>query len=194
MATKPLSSFNNYKLKANLAYRWIILSIVISITYRIICSYIVQSLRLVWLRSHELQHARLLWPSLSPRVCSDSCQLSQWGHSTISSSVASFSPSIFPSVRVFSNVSALRIRWPKYWSFSIHPSNEYSELISFRIDWFDLAVQGTLKSLLQHHRLKASVLWHTAFFMVQLSHPYMTIEKTIALTIQTFVSKVIPAF
>ena len=158
MATKPLSSFNNYKLKANLAYRWIILSIVISITYRIICSYIVQSLRLVWLRSHELQHARLLWPSLSPRVCSDSCLLSQWGHSTISSSVASFSPSIFPSVRVFSNVSALRIRWPKYWSFSIHPSSEYSRLISYRIDWFDLlAVQGTLKNLLEHHSLKASI-------------------------------------
>ena len=107
----------------------------------------------------------------------------------------SLSLSLSQCQRVFSNVSALCIRWPKYWSFSIHPPNEYSGLISFRIDWFDLAVQGTLKSLLQqHHRLKASVLWHTAFFMVQLSHPCMTIEKTIALTIQTFVCKVISAF
>ena len=89
-------------------------------------------------------------------------------------------PSIFPSIRVFSNESFLCIRWPKYWSFSfsISPSNEYSELISFRMDWFDLlAVQGTLKSLLQHHSSKVSIIWHTAFFMVQLSHPYMTIGK-----------------
>ena len=96
-------------------------------------------------------------------------------------------PSIFPSIRVFSNESALHIRWPKYWSFSfnISPSNEYSGLISFGIDWFDLlAVQGTLKSLLQHHNLNASVFQHSAFFMVQLSHPYMTTGKTIALTIQ----------
>ena len=95
-------------------------------------------------------------------------------------------PSIFPSIRVFSNVSVLRIRWPKYWSFSISPSNEYSGLISFRIDWLDLlAVQGTLKSLLQHHSSKASILWRLAFFTVQLSHPYMTCGKTIALTRQT---------
>ena len=102
-------------------------------------------------------------------------------------------PSIFPSIRVFSNHSPLCIRWPKYWrfSFSISPSNEYSVLISFRIDWFDLlAVQGTFKSFLQHYRLKASVLRHAASFMVQLSHPYMTTGKTIALTIWTFVSKV----
>ena len=102
-------------------------------------------------------------------------------------------PSILPSVRVFSNKSVFRIRWPKYWSFSfsISPSNEHSELISFRIDWFDLlAVQGTLKSLLQHHRSKASILWRSAFFMVQLSHPYMTTGKTIASTRQTFVGKV----
>ena len=95
-------------------------------------------------------------------------------------------PSIFPSIRVFSNVSALLIRWPKYWrfSFSISPSNKYSRLISFRIDWLDfLVVQGTLKSLLQHHYLKASILQRSAFFMVLLSHPYMTIGKTIALTI-----------
>ena len=102
-------------------------------------------------------------------------------------------PSIFPSIRVFSNESALCIRWPKYWSFSLStsPSNEYSELISFQIDGFDLlAVQGTLKSLLQHHSSKASILLCSAFFMVQLSHPYMTTGKTIALTRQTFVSKV----
>ena len=102
-------------------------------------------------------------------------------------------PSILPSIRVFSNELALCIRWPKYWSFcfSISPSNEYSGLISFRIDWFDLlTVQGTLKSLLQHHSLKASVLQHSAFLMVQLSHLHMTTGKTIALTIWTFVSKV----
>ena len=100
-------------------------------------------------------------------------------------------PSIFLSIRVFSNGSALSIWWPKYWSFnfSISPSNEYSELISFRIDWFDLAVQGTLKSLLQHHNLKASILQHLAFFTVQLLYSYMTSGNTITLTIQTFVSK-----
>ena len=102
-------------------------------------------------------------------------------------------PTIFPSIRVFSNKSALRIRWPKYWSFSfnISPSNEHPELISFRMDWLDLlAVQGTLKSLLQHHGSKASILQHSAFFVVQLSRPYMTTGKTIALTRQTFVDKV----
>src|SRR5574341_1317531 len=103
-------------------------------------------------------------------------------------------PSIFPSIRVFSNESALHIRLPKYWSFSfnISPSNEHPGLISFRIDWLDLlAVQGTLKSLLQHHHSKASILQHSAFFIVQLSHPYMTTGKTIALTRWTFVAKVI---
>ena len=102
-------------------------------------------------------------------------------------------PSIFSRTRVFSNESALRIMLPKYWSFSfsISPSNEYSGLISFRIDWFDLlAIQGTLKSLLQHHSSKALILQCSAFFMVQLSHPYMTTGKTIALTRQTFVSKI----
>ena len=102
-------------------------------------------------------------------------------------------PSIFLSSRVFSNESALHIRWPKYWSFSfiISASSEYSRLISFKIDWFDhLAVQGTLKSLLQHHSSKASILRASAFFIVQLSHPYMTTRKTIALTRQTFVGKV----
>ena len=102
-------------------------------------------------------------------------------------------PPIFPSIRVFSNESALRIRWPKYWSFSfnISPSNEHPGLISFRMDWLDLlAVQGTLKSLLQHHSSKASILWCSAFFIIQLSHPYMTTGKTIALIRQTFVGKV----
>ena len=101
-------------------------------------------------------------------------------------------PSIFPNIRVSSNESALHIRWPKYWSFSfnISPSNEYSGLISFRMDWFDLAVQGTLKSLLQHHSSKASVLQCSVFFIIQLSHPYMTTGKTIGLTRRTFVGKV----
>ena len=103
-------------------------------------------------------------------------------------------PSVFPSIRVFSSESALHIRWPKYWSFSfsISPSNEYSGFISFGINWFDLlSVQGTLKSLLQHHSSKASVLWCSTFFMVQLSHPYRSTGKTIALTIWAFVGKVI---
>ena len=98
--------------------------------------------------------------------------------------------SIFPSIKVFSSESVLHIRWPKYWSFSISPPSEYSWLISFRMDWFDLAVQGTLKCLLQRHSSITSIIWHSAFFMVQLSHPYMTIGKTLALTIWTFVSKV----
>ena len=103
------------------------------------------------------------------------------------------SPSIFPSIRVFPNESALHIRWPKYWrfSFNISLSNEHSGLISFGMAWLDLlAVQGTLKSLLQHHISKASILWHSAFFIVQPSHPYMTTQKTIALARQTFVGKV----
>ena len=102
-------------------------------------------------------------------------------------------PSIVPSIRVFSNELALHIKWPTYWSFnfSISPCSEYSGLISFRIDWFYLlAVQGTLKSLLQHHSLKASILQHSSFFIVQLSHPYMTTGKTVALSIHTFVGKV----
>jgi len=106
-------------------------------------------------------------------------------------------PSIFPSIRIFSNESVLHIRWPKYWSFSfsISLSNEYSGLISFRMDWLDLlAVQGTLKSLLQHHSSKASILWCSAFFIVQLSHPYMTTGKTVTLTRQTCVGKVISLF
>ena len=106
-------------------------------------------------------------------------------------------PSIFPKIRVFSNESALLIRWPKYWSFSfnISSSNEHPGLISYRIDWLDLlAVQGTLKSLLQHHSSKASTLWRSAFFIAQLLHPYITTGKTIALTRRTFVGKVMSAF
>ena len=102
-------------------------------------------------------------------------------------------PSIFPSIRIFSNESVFRIRWPRYWSFSfnISPSNDYSGLISLSMDWLDLlAVQGTLQSRLQHHSSKAPILWCSAFFIVQLSHPYMTTEKTIALTRQTFVGKI----
>ena len=115
--------------------------------------------------------------ALSPEVCSNSCPLSWWCHLTISfSDGPSFALSL-PNISAFSNESALCIRWPKYWSFSISPSNECSGLISFRIGWFDLlAVQGTLKNL-QHHNWKASVLWHSAFFMVQLSHPYRTTGK-----------------
>ena len=124
-------------------------------------------------------------PSLSPRVCSNLCPLNQWCYLTISSSATGFSFAYksFPSVRVFSNESALRIRWTKYWSFnfSISSSNEYSELTSFRIHWLDLpAVQGTLKNHHQHHNLKASIPQLSAFFMVQLSYLYMITRKTIA--------------
>ena len=134
------------------------------------------------LRPRGLQHARPPCPSPTPRVYPNSCPLSRWGHPTISSSALNLLllPSIFPSIRVFSNESALHIRWPKYWSFSfsISPSSEHSGLISFRMDWLDLlAVQGTLKSLLQHHSSKASIQ-HSAFFIVQLSHPYMITGKT----------------
>ena len=146
------------------------------------------------LQPHGLQHARPPCPSPTPGVYSNSCPLSWWCHQTTSSSVFPFSYTfIFPSIRVFSNESGLRIRWPKYWSFSfsISPSNEHSGLISFRMDWLDLlAVQGTLKSFLQHHSSKASILWRSAFFTVQLSHPYMATGKTIALTRRTFVDKV----
>ena len=148
----------------------------------------VQSLSPVWIFvTHGLQHARPPCPSPTPRVYSNSCPLSQWCHPTISSSVIPFSSRLqsFPGIRVFSNESVLRIRWPKYWSFSIIPSNEYPGLISFRMDWLDLlAVQGTLKSLLQYHSSKASILRHSAFFIAQLSHLYMTTGKTIALTRQ----------
>ena len=138
---------------------------------------------------HGLQHTRLPCASLSHRVCSNSCPLSQWCQPTISSSVTLFSscPQTFPASGPFSTESALLFRRPKYRSFSFNtqPSIEYSGLISFRMDWFDLrAVQGTLKSLLQHHSLKAS---SSAFLMVQLSHLYITTGKTVTLTRWTFV-------
>ena len=122
------------------------------------------------LRPHGLQHARPPCPSPTPGVYSDSCPLSRWCHPTISSSCHPLLllPPIFPRIRVFSNESVLHIRWPKYWSFSVNisPSNEYPGLISFRMDWLDLlAVQGTLKSLLQHHRSEASVLRRSAFIL-----------------------------
>ena len=144
------------------------------------------------LQPHELQHARPPCPSPNPGVHSDSHPSSQWCHPAISSSVIPFSscPQIPPSIRVFSNESTLHMRWSKYWSFSFStiPSKEIPGLISFRMDWLDLlAVQGTLKSLLQHHSSTASILRCSAFFTVQLSHPYMTTGKTIALTRWTFV-------
>ena len=146
------------------------------------------------LRSQELQHSKLAHPSLSPRVCSNSYSLSWWCYPTISSLSRPFHPALNLSQhQSLYSESALHIRWPKYWSFSfrISPSNEYSELISFRIDWLDLlAVQGTLKSLLQHHNLKISVLQHSAFFMVQLLHLYMTTGRTTALIVWTFIGKV----
>ena len=137
---------------------------------------------------HELQHSRPPCPSPTPRVYSDWCPSSQWCHPAISSSVVPFSsyPRSLPA-SVFSNESTLCMRWPKYWSFSfsIIPSKEIPGLISFGMDWLDLlAVQGTLKSL-QHHSSKASILWRSAFFTVQLSHPHMTTGKTITLTRQT---------
>ena len=146
------------------------------------------------LRPHGLQHTRPPCPSPTPGVESNSCPLSQWCDPTILSSVVPFSSCLqsFPA-SVFSNESIFRIRWPKDWSFSfnISPSNERPGLISFKMDWLDLlAVQGTLKSLLQHHSSKASILQHSAFFIAQLSHPYMTTGKTIALTRWTFVGTV----
>ena len=140
------------------------------------------------LQPHGLQHARLPWPSSTPGVYSNSCFLCR---------PLLLLPAIPPSIRVFSNESTFCMRWPKYWSFSfsISPSNEYSGLISFRIDWFDLlAVQGILKTHLQHHSSKASILWCSAFFIVQLSHPYMTTGKIIALTRWTFVGRVLYLF
>ena len=141
------------------------------------------------LQPHELQHVRT--PRSPPKPMSIESVM-PFNHLILCHPLL-LPPSIFLSIRVFSNESVLCIRWPKYWSFSfsISPSNEYSGLISFRMDWLDLlAVQGTLKSLLQHHSSKASTLWHSAYFVVQHSHLYMTTGKTIALTRWTFVSKV----
>ena len=144
---------------------------------------------------HGPQHIRLPCPSPTPRAYSNSCPLSQWCHPThlILCHPLLLLPSIFPNIRVFSNESVLCIKWPKDWSFSFNnsPSNEYSGLISFRIGWLDLlAVQGTLKSLHQHHSSKASVLQRSTFSMVQLSYPYVTTGKIIALTRWTFVDKI----
>ena len=141
-----------------------------------------------FLRPRELQHARLPCPSLSPKVCSNSHPLSQWCHPTISSSVIPFSSHLqSPSIRVFSNESIFCIRWPKYWSFSFR----IFRTDSFRIDWLALLlVQGTLKSLLQHHSSKASIVRCSAFFVVQLSHPYMATGKAKGFTRWTFVDKV----
>ena len=146
------------------------------------------------LRAHGLQHARPPCLSPTPGVHSlTSIESVMPSSHLILCRPLLFLPSIYPSIRVFSNKSVLHIRWPKYWSFSfkISPSNEHPGLISFRMDWLDLlAVQGTLKSLLQHHSSKASIIWLSAFFIVQLSHPYMTTRKTITLTRHTFVGKV----
>ena len=146
------------------------------------------------LQPHELYITRLPCPSLSLLKLMSTESVMASNHLILSHPLLLLLPSIFPSISVFSNESFFRIRLPEYrsFSFSSGPSNEYSGLISFRIDLLDLlAAQGTLKSLLQHHSSKASILWHSAFFMVQLSHPYMTTGKTIALTRQTFVGKVI---
>ena len=143
------------------------------------------------LRPHESQHARPPCPSPAPEVYSNSCPSSWWCHPAISSSAVPFSS--YPQSLPASNESTLRIRWLNYWSssFSISPSNEHPGLISFRMDWLDLlAIQGTLKSLLQHHSSKAATFWCLAFFTVELLCPYMTTGKTIALTRRTFVGKV----
>ena len=146
------------------------------------------------LRPHGLQHTRLLCPSISWSLLKLMSIESVMPSNHLILCPPLLLPSIFPRIRVFYNESVLHIRWPKYWSFSfsISPSNEHPGLISFRMDWLDLlAVQGTLKRLLQHHSSKASILLLSAFFIVQLSHPYMTTGKTIALTRWTFVGKVI---
>ena len=147
----------------------------------------------LWL--HGLQHARPPCPSPASRAYLYSCPMSWSCHSTISSSCALLLlPSMFPSIRVFSNEWVLSIRWPRYWRFSFRvcPSSEYSGLILFKVDWLDLlAVQGTLKSIVQHHSPKASNLWCSAFFIAQLSHPYITAGKNIALTRWIFAGKVI---
>ena len=148
------------------------------------------------LRAYELQYARPPCPAPTPRVHANSCPLSRWCYPAISSSVVPFS-SCFQSFPASETFPSLFMRWPKYWSFnfSISPSNEHPGLISFRMDWLDLlAVQGTLKSLLQHHSSKLSILQRSAFFTVQLSHPYMTTGKTIALTRWTFGGKVMSLF
>ena len=157
------------------------------------CCSVAKSCLTLW--SHGLHYARLSYPLLSPRVCSNSVH---WISDAIKPThpllpCSPFAFNLSQHQGLFQHACSLDIRWSKYWSFSfcINPFNEDSGLVSFRIDWFDLlVVQGTLKSLLQHHSLKASILWHSTFFTVQLSHLYMTTGKTIALTIWTFVGKV----
>ena len=148
------------------------------------------------LRPHGLQHARLPCPSPTPGVYSDSCHWVGDAIHLIPFHPLLFLSSVFPSIRVFSNDSVLHIRWPKYWRFhfNISPSNEHPGLISFRMDWFDLlVVQGTLKDSLQYHSSKAWILWCSAFFIVQLSHPYMTTGKTITLT-RPWLDRPFPAY
>ena len=176
-------------LKNLLEYSWFIMMCYFQVIY----IHIVAQLCLT-LWPHGLQHARLPCPLPSPGVRANSCWMVMPSSHLILCHALLLLPSVFPRIRVFSNESAFHIRWPKYWSFSfsISPSNEYSGLISFRMDWLDLlAVQGTLKSLLQHHSSKASILLHSAFFMVQLSHLHLTIGKTISLTRQAYVIKVV---
>ena len=175
-----LCSFKTWKMLLSVPFFWILSSVVPSCPT---------------LQRHGQKRTRLPRPSPTPGVYSNSCPLSRWCHPTISSSVVPFSSSLqsFPASGSFPMSQFFKSGGQsiKSFSFSISPSNEYSGLISFRIDWFDLlAVQGTLKSILQHHSSKASILWHSAFFIVQLSHPYMTTGKTIALTRWTFVNKV----
>ena len=149
----------------------------------------VQFIATPWTAAHELSLSFTIFQSLFKLMFIESVMPS---NHLVFCQLLLLLPSNFPTIRVFSSELSLHIRWPKYWSFSfnISPSNEYSGLISFRMDWLDLlAVQGTLKTLLQHHSSKASILWCSAFFMVQLSHPYMTTGKNIALTRQTFVDK-----
>ena len=170
-SSENAATYSSFVSKFNIAFLRLFLNLKFS---QFSCSVVFDSL---W--PYGLQHSRLPCSSPAPGACSNSCSLNRWCHPTISSSrPLLLPPSIFPSIRVFSNESVLHIRWPKYYSFSISPSNEYSGLISFRMDWLDLlAVQGTLKSLLQHHSSKASILWHLAFFMVQLS--YLKIPRKI---------------
>ena len=177
-------SYSYFIISPSFIASWIFLPLVAQ-SVQFSCSVVSDSLR-----SHGLQHARLPCPSSTPGVYSNSCPIESVMPSNhlILCRPLLLLPSIFLSISVFSNESVLHIRWSKCWSFSfsISPSSEHSGLISFRMDWLDLlAVQGTLKSLLQHHRSKASILQHSAFLIVQISHPYMTTGKTIALTRKT---------
>ena len=180
----------NYQIISVKLFSYFICKMTKTLSVQFSCSVVSDSLR-----PHELQHARAPCPSHTPGVHPDSMSVESVMPSNhlILCHPLLLLPSIFPSIRVFSNEAALCVRWPKYWSlsFSISPSNEHPGLISFRMDWlYLLAVQGTLKSLLQHHSSKASILKCSAFFIVQLSHPYMTTGKTTALTRQIFVGKV----